>query len=194
MSMYEAPTNEPIIPQVPVSQEYMEEEYPELEFEHFKRHPDQLVKPEARECGSEVEKLEGLMAEFEEKHSLAELNAITEISADLASLFKYVDELENPEKIENTIKCFERNNSAYVEIYKAKITELRATVLTPEDARKFEIRRTAMKDERVITDLAEKIRKETNISKEQLETLQTRRKLISNAIGSINGGKVVHDR
>ena len=192
--MFEMPTDEPIMPQVPVSVSHETEEYPELEAEHFKRHPDQVAKPEVlRDCGPEVEKLEGLMGEFEARHSLAELNAITEISPELFRLFERADELESPKKVEDAIKLYERNNPAYVETYKAKIAALRAIVLSPDEARKFEIRRAAMKDMKEISILSEKIRKGTNVSEERFQELQVRYKSISCAVGFMNKGVVSHD-
>jgi hypothetical protein len=163
---------------------------------YFIKHPK--LKPEIlRDCSPEVGKVESLMAEFEAKHSLAELNAITELSPDLVLLFKYADELENPEKVEKVIKCYQLNNPGYIETYKAKIAAVREIVLTPEDARVFKIRREAKAEERVIMDMVEKIRKETNISKVELEELQAKRKLITNAVGytnTLNGNVVLHDR
>jgi hypothetical protein len=156
------------------------------------RHPE--LKIEARDCELEVEKVEGLMEEFEAKHSLAELNAITELTPDLALLFEKARELEEPGRVEAAIKLYESQNPAYVEIYKAKIAKLRAIILSPEDTRKFEIRMAAKKDEAGIVDLVEKIRKETNISKERLDALQVRRKAISNAVGFINNNVVCHNR
>lgn len=181
----------------PVTPEYREEEHDELIAEHFKRHPDQLAKPkDLRDFGPEVEKLENLMAEFETKYSLAELNAITDLSDDLLQIFDNAEELENPGKVEAFIKCLELNNPAYIETYKAKIAAARAIVLTPEDARKFEIRRLAMKDERVIAGLFDKIKKEANIPIDKLEELQVKGQILFKAVGFFrkNNRRIEHER
>ena len=65
------------------SKEYGEEEYDDLLDLFSNRHPE--VKMEnLRDCGLEVEKAERLMAEFESKHSLAELLAISELTPEEA--------------------------------------------------------------------------------------------------------------
>lgn len=201
--MNETLANQPTMPDEPASESYQEGEYSELVAEHFKRHPEQvvaleirIVTPEVRECGLEVEKLEGLMSEFEARHPLAELNAIGELSDSLFQVFENAEELENPEKVEASIRCLELNNPGYIPTYREKIAAVRATILTPEDVRRFEIRRAAMKDERVIAGLLEQIRNGTDVSQEKLEELRMKTQVLFKAVGFFKKGdrRIGHDR
>jgi hypothetical protein len=193
--MTEMPKNSPTPEEISqtASIAYPAAEHSILVVMYFQRHPV----PEAEapnDYAPEVEKLEQLMTEFEANHSLAELSAITDLSDDLVQMFNYADVLEDNGKLESAIRCFELNNPAYVETYKAKIAAVRAISLSPEDARKFEIRRAAMKDAGPIADQVEKIRKETKIPAQELEVLQGKCRRLLNAVGYYRGKTITHSR
>ena len=119
----------------------------ELLADYLKRHPKPVILPEnSKEAELKITALETMITAFEATHSLKELHEITDLSPDLAMLFKYADDLASSQRIEDAIKTYEKYNPQYVEVYKKKIACLKDLVLTPEDARKFKIRIAAKKD------------------------------------------------
>jgi hypothetical protein len=164
-------------------------------FDHFAMHPEQLVSPTTlRETGPEIAEFEAMVASFEVAHSLAELHLIVDVSSDLDELFTNAPDLADPQRIEDTIKAYERHSPKQVLIYKEKIARLRAVVLTPEDAKIYEMRMAAREALKPITEKLEALKKKKDISFEQLEKLKAEYRRLTRAIGGINNHKVDHDR
>ncbi|MFH1200983.1 MAG: hypothetical protein V1484_01490 [bacterium] len=163
--------------------------------DHFAMHPEQLVAPEKlREAGSEIVEFEARVASFEATHSLTELHSIIDISSDLDELFTFAPILADPERIEKDIKTFELHNPGYVPIYKEKIARLKAIILSPKDAKIYEIRMAARKDLIPITEMLDTLKKETDISLEQQKAVDEKYKRLTSAVGGIRNHKVDHDR
>ena len=163
----------------------------EREASHFGMHLEQFKSPaNSREVGPEITEFENMVASFEATHSFAELEAIVDLSPDLLSWFTYADSWSD-EQVASAIKNF---TPEYTEEYKKKIATIKATVLSPEDAKIFATRRTAMKDLALIAEKLEVIKKETDISPEKLEEIKKENKRLAIALGSLRKGKIDHDR
>ena len=148
------------------------------------RHPEPVISMATREAGTKVAQLEEMIASFESVHPLAELHAIVDLSPDLATLFRYADDLASPERIANAIATYKKHNPGYVEVYKKKIAGVQAIVLTPEDARKFNIRMAAKKD------LVPIIAAFNTLKNEELKV---KCKRLMKAVGSMVNNKVNHE-
>ncbi|MDO8659860.1 MAG: hypothetical protein Q7K54_04665 [Candidatus Parcubacteria bacterium] len=160
----------------------------EWEADYLTRHPT-LPKETSRERGSEVKKLDVLIDIFESTHSLEELNAIVEISSDLEILFTKDFDLSSEKNIENAIALYEQHNPGYVEIYKKKMADIKAIVLSPEEARKLKIRIAAKKD---LTPIVEILR-DLSESNKDYKRLKARCSILMKAVGSLNKKKINHD-
>lgn len=89
-------------------------------------------------------------------------------------------------ELEKMFEDFESNHN---------IDELLAiTDLDQKDAANHPLRAPANKDRAIIFDKLKKIKNETNISDEEKDRLQAKYKIINQAIGAINNGKVDHTR
>lgn len=160
---------------------------------HYDLHPKDLNPPQTlKETGPEIAEFEELVNSFHLKHSLKELLAIVDLSPDLAEKFKRADDLEDPRRIENDIRTYEKYNPAYIPAYKAKIEAARAIVLAPEDQVKFEMRRAAKKDLVPIVAKLGILKKEKNISAEKYGELNERYKNLAKALGNIQQNRVNH--
>ncbi|MFA7252654.1 MAG: hypothetical protein WC027_02250 [Candidatus Paceibacterota bacterium] len=189
--------NPEIPPIEPSPEELSEQEQAELLAMHKARHPEQFVEPESlREAGPEIAQFEAMVAAFEIAHPLAEMEAITDISPNLATVFRHAKELSSDVLVTMAVADFEKYNPSYVDTYKQKIAEARAIVLTSDEQKIFNTRESARRDISPIVALLKKIKDETNISAEKYEELWRRRNAFELAIGSIkhltNPGKVVH--
>ena len=160
--------------------------------DHFKSHPESPVS--LREAGPEIAKFEDMVTLFEATHSLAQLRLIVDISSDVDELFTYAPILADSQRIEDDIKTFELNSPAYVPTYKAKIARLQNLILSPEDARIYEMRRSAVTDLIPIKKMLDTLKTETNISAEQRKAVEEKYKRLTSAVGGIRNGKVDHDR
>lgn len=171
------------------SQEVQDKEDAEWEADYLAIHPIVTPKETSRERGSEIKKLDVLIDVFESTHSIEELKAIVEISPDLALVFEYADDLATPERIEAAVKLYEKHNPMYAAFYKAKMAMVKAIVLSPEEARKLEIRIAAKKDlipiVEILRDLSE--------SNKDYKRLKTRCSILMKAVGSLNKNKINHD-
>ncbi|MEK7588982.1 MAG: hypothetical protein AAB438_04185 [Patescibacteria group bacterium] len=125
---------------------------------------------------------ESLVEDFESKYPIDELMEIKEISKDLNELFTNAEDLASPEKIETNIKTYEIQNPPYVEVYKEKIARLKAIILSPEEQRKLDIMVGGKRALAQILDLADTQEKKDIYGR------------LANAVGTISGGVVVHDR
>lgn len=165
----------------------------EWEADYAARHPKLIIPAEtSAEIESEIAKLEELATSFETAHSIEELNAIVDLSSDLALIFEYADDLDDPERIKAAIKVYEKHNPIYVPFYKAKMAMVKAIVLSPEDIKKFEIRRAAKNDLAPIAKILDRLQKEPNISAEKLEKIEIQGRRPMKAVGSLVGGKISH--
>ncbi|MES3032208.1 MAG: hypothetical protein V4699_03125 [Patescibacteria group bacterium] len=161
--------------------------------DYLARNTKAVVVPEhLRECGPEVAELEAEIVAFRSKHSLEKLNSIIDISPDLAITFEFADDISSEKRIASAVKSFEKFNPEYVEVYKKKIADVRAIVLSSGEKEKFEIRMAARRDIVPIMLKLSVLIKETNISPEKHQELKEQCKLLQKAIGGINKGKVNH--
>jgi hypothetical protein len=90
------------------------------------------------------------------------------------------------EQFEKLIATFESEHS---------LSELNSIIeLTPEDAPNHPIREPARLSLIPIVELLKTLENETNVSPEKLADLKARYRVLSRAVGIINGGKVDHTR
>ncbi|MDO8659858.1 MAG: hypothetical protein Q7K54_04655 [Candidatus Parcubacteria bacterium] len=177
-----------------LAKEAQDKEDTEWEADYLARHPKPETSPEtSRDIGPEIVKLEELVALFEANHSLVELNAIIDLSPDLATLLEHADDLESEKQMANTIARYKKDGPEYEEKYKKKIEGIRAIVLTPEDAIRFKIKRVAKKDLIPITEILRVLKSEINFSSEKYNELKIRCSKIVKAIGRLVDGKISHD-
>jgi hypothetical protein len=133
-----------------------------------------------------IREFKALVANFESRNDLEALNAIVELSPDLASMFEHADDLDDPRRIRKNIAFFKRTNPGYVPIYKAKMVAIGGIVLGPEDATKYKIRMAAKID---LIPIAEKLRSFSTRQDLKAEYLR-----LSRAVGIISNKRVDHDR
>jgi len=89
-------------------------------------------------------------------------------------------------EFEGLIASFESTHS---------LAELHAiTDLTPKEAPMHPVREPAKEALVPITDMLNKLKRETNITPEKHEELKSEYRRLSRAVGMINGGKVDHNR
>ncbi|MCX6781755.1 MAG: hypothetical protein NTW66_01375 [Candidatus Magasanikbacteria bacterium] len=153
-----------------IHQEATAEEMAYLEC-FLKDHPEKIAAIETRrDCEQEKHELQMLLQNFEEAHSLEELNAIPDVTPELYNLFAH-DRDMSAEQIESALAN-----------------------LSPEDAKRYQTRSPAIKDLKPIVALMNKMEKETNISQAEFDKLRTAYKVLSRAVGMINNNKVDHTR
>ncbi len=135
----------------------------------LKDHPYEDIPMEMRyDCEKEKHELEALFTEFEKVHSLENLNSIINLTPELNMLFA-IDRDMSTDQIE-----FEIEN------------------LSPDDARIYKIRAPAKKDLKPITILLNTLKNKTNITKPEHDRLFAAYKILSRAVGMINGYKIDH--
>lgn len=161
-----------------------EQEDAELLADYLSRHPEPVISTTTREAEIKIAELEKMISSFESKYSLTELHAIVDLSPDLATLFRYADDLASPQRIADTIKTYAKHNPGYVQVYNRKIATARAIVLTPEDAKKFEIRMAAKKDLALIIAILNTLNS---------KKLKIKCKRLMKAVGSVIDNKVSHE-
>ena len=147
------------------------------------------------EARPKIAEFETMIVAFEAEHPLAELNAIVDLSPDLAVMFAYADDLFDERKTGTSQQYFESKDPEYVKEYEKKIAVVKNIVLNPEDKRKFQIR-IAAKAALIPIDVALKILEEhkTNILPEKLKELKAKYERLSEAVGVIRNNKVDHDQ
>ena len=154
---------------------------------HFVIHPEQLTLPSTlREAGPEIAELENMIVLFETTYSLEKLNAIVELSPELATLILYADDMSE-EQIAKTVKHYTPEKA---EEYRIKIVNIDAAVLKLEDREKFKMRRAAQKDIAPIIAKLNTLKKETNISPEKYEEINKKCERLMRALGSVQKNKV----
>jgi hypothetical protein len=137
----------------------------------LKDHPEETAQVETRrDCELEVQEYNILLTKFEEAHSLAELNAIPDVTPELYDLF------------------------AHDKVWTAEQIETAFANLSPEDAKRYKTRSPAIKDLIPIVALMNKIEKETNITQTEFAKLKAAYKILSRAVGMINNNKIDHTR
>jgi hypothetical protein len=142
-----------------------------------------------REDEPAIAELEGMIASFETKHSLADLHAIVDLSWNLVEVFKRIDYLADPRRIENDIATYKKHNPEYIPTYKANIAKAIAIIprLNPKDARKFEIRMAAKKDLILIMTKLNSLGENENYRRLKAKCLP-----LQKAFGSLQGDKINH--
>lgn len=165
-----------------------EKEDSEYLADYFARHPESVVSPEnLKENAPEIAEFKNMIVSFESIHSLIKLRAIVDLSLDLATLFKYSDDIVSEKLIEDAIRTYEKYNPGYVEVYKKKIAEVKAIVLVPEDTEKFKIRIAAKKDLAPIVASLNSLKGNKDYEKFKTEYMR-----LARAVGTINNNKVDH--
>lgn len=159
---------------------------------HEDLHPgDKNPRKSLMERGPIVAELEEMITAFESTHSLNKLNEIGDISDDLSKLFKRANELEDPERIEKEIEYYKKYNTSHLPIFEAEMATIRAIVLTPDDQKRFNIRRAAKKDFDIITRKLDSVRGSL-----EYERLKKKCQKLQKALGNIdndrNPNKVDH--
>lgn len=168
-----------------------EQEYKELCADYLAIHPDPVISPEnLREAGPEITELETMVASFESSYSLAELHAVVDISPDLGMSFEYAYDLADPKRTEENLKkLYEKDNPKFIEVYKQRLADVKAIILTSEDAKIYKMRMAAAEALKPITAMLDTLEKKTNISAEKLEEIKEKSKLLTRAVGGVIKGK-----
>jgi hypothetical protein len=158
---------------------------------HFALHPEQLNSPPATsgEDGPEITEFEAMLALFESTHSLVELNSIVELSPDIATVFEFEKEMSyTAEQLDDSLRDITLVEPAYAKRQRERIAAAKTIVLSPEDAKKYEIRIAAKKD---IFPMAEKLGKlKGNARYEDLKLEYLR---LARAVGMKHKYKINHD-
>ena len=136
-----------------------------------KKHPYEDIPLEMRrDHQPEKAKFEDLLAEFAASNSLESLSAIGMITPELCTVFEK-DRGMTAEQIETAL---------------AK--------LTPEEAEQYRIRAKAKAELVPIVTLLNKLHDETDIAKPDHDQLKVQYKILSRAVGMINGFEIDHAR
>ena len=133
------------------------------------------VPEEIRKGGEEEKnKLEELFDQFEQKHSLEDLNAIQDVSPELSWLFLHTMDLTTHSKLEEL--------------------ERKLAELSPEEQEKYKLRESARNEVAQMKDTIKTIEQKKSLLPEDLAVLKARCKTYSMAFGILNNNKIDHTR
>jgi hypothetical protein len=134
-----------------------------------------------------IRKFQALMDAAEDEFPLGKLEAIVELSPDLAMLFKYANELSD-NKILSNIKVYEAHNPSYVRVYREKMAHVKSIILSRDDNDKYIFRTGAIKARARILEALNAIPK----TAKEYEELKKRYLRFGRAIGGLNGTRINH--